>query len=75
MQTSKEFYAPRTMPDLSNSSNLQPENSTAQTILNDQLNDLTDKLSFIKQNMGQKEEEEEADRTTLHTLNRQEEQK
>lgn len=56
----------------------------AQTLLNDRLGDLTEKLAFIKSNIiqiqpektkdsnNQEQEDSEFDRTTLHTLHHEE---
>lgn len=54
----------------------EPESSTqaaaAQTLLNEHLEDLTDKLIFIKQNImnlnAPRDDDEQADKTTLKTL-------
>lgn len=74
----KEFYAPREMPyiveeEFDDSEQHQDASTSAataaQNLLNERLEDLTDKLSFIKQNiMNINKSALEQDRATLHTI-------
>ncbi|CAO3662824.1 unnamed protein product [Rhizopus stolonifer] len=65
-KASKEFYSAKTMPILQFSAETSP-------VLKPSLQDLTDKLSFIKNNT-RLSEQEEGDETSLHTLNIQTEE-
>jgi hypothetical protein len=96
----KEFYAARTIPShlmmqpslyeqeeaSSSRGTTKPQYATeaAQAILSERLDDLTEKLSFIKNNIinikpeeqleQQVEEERESDANTLHTIQHREEE-
>lgn len=97
MQPQRQFYAARTMPNIEfyeeeeeeyiieeePSSSQQPLVSVeaAQTLLSNKLDDLTEKLTFIKNNIIQirptteEDDDENYDKTTLHTIHREDQER
>lgn len=74
-QENDEDYEERIIATTSTSHLIKPQASVeaAQTILSGRLDDLTEKLSFIKNNIiNINSTPDDSDTTTLHTLNHQE---
>jgi hypothetical protein len=71
-QENDEDYEERIVASSSHMTKPQASVDAAQALLSDRLDDLTEKLSFIKNNIiHTKPTQEDDDTTTLHTLNKQ----